>query len=403
MIREDNVRIPLRDGTILLADIRRPEATGGFPALVAASPYPRQMQDLNAPAGVIEAGPAEFWIPRGYVQVLVNLRGTNGSEGEWTAFDQQERDDLYDIVEWVAAQPWCDGNVGMTGISYFAMTQLAAAVTNPPHLKALFPFDASIEFYDASTHNGLFSAGFITPWLGALGVLTTRKDWLFRRGPSWLLRKILGIPAIHKRFEHVGGENVIGVMRGVSRISHPAEPWNDLWLNMAVTHPTRDEWWADRDLRPLLERIDIPVYLGAEFSNVPLHLGGTLEAWRAHAAQAERADEPAGRARSALAMGVDALRGARLVRPLAEGIRHRHPRRTAGAVLAARCGGMAHHRSMAAAGNVHRAGAQCGRHTRVPRGGRVARLPRAGRRTDPQHGRCPACAAHGTAMDRPNR
>ena len=51
----------------------------------------------------------------------------------------RERRDMYDLVEWVAAQPWCDGNVGMIGISCFAMTQLKAAVERPPHLKAIFP------------------------------------------------------------------------------------------------------------------------------------------------------------------------------------------------------------------------------------------------------------------------
>ena len=53
---------------------------------------------------------------------------------------QAEREDLYDLVEWAAAQPWIDGNVGMIGISYFAMTQLEAASERPPHLKAIFPF-----------------------------------------------------------------------------------------------------------------------------------------------------------------------------------------------------------------------------------------------------------------------
>ena len=81
----------------------------------------------------------DFWVPRGYVHVIANLRGTCGSGGTFGFFDAQERRDMYDLVEWVAAQPWCDGNVGMIGISYFAMTQLEAAVERPPHLKAIFP------------------------------------------------------------------------------------------------------------------------------------------------------------------------------------------------------------------------------------------------------------------------
>ena len=57
---------------------------------------------------------------------------------------------MYDLVEWAAAQPWCDGNVGMIGISYFAMTQLEAAVERPPHLKAIFPVAVTADLYEAA-------------------------------------------------------------------------------------------------------------------------------------------------------------------------------------------------------------------------------------------------------------
>lgn len=100
--------------------------------------------------GFIEAGATDFWVPRGYVHVIANLRGTGGSEGTFGFFDGQEGLDMHDLVEWVAAQPWCDGNVGMIGISYFAMTQLEAAVERPPHLKAIFPTPAMLDFRHAS-------------------------------------------------------------------------------------------------------------------------------------------------------------------------------------------------------------------------------------------------------------
>ena len=63
--RDDNTRVPMRDGVDLLADVHRPDVNGRYPALIAASPYPRQMQDLGAPAGFIEAGATDFWVPRG--------------------------------------------------------------------------------------------------------------------------------------------------------------------------------------------------------------------------------------------------------------------------------------------------------------------------------------------------
>lgn len=160
-----NVAIPVRDGVSLLADVHRPAGNGRFPALIAASPYPRQIQDLGAPMGFIEAGATDFWVPRGYAHVIANVRGTGGSGGEFGFFDAQERRDMYDLVEWVAAQPWCDGNVGMIGISYFAMTQLEAAVERPPHLKAIFPVAVTTDLYEAASHHGLLSSSFVTRFL----------------------------------------------------------------------------------------------------------------------------------------------------------------------------------------------------------------------------------------------
>jgi len=68
--RDNNVAIAMRDGTPLMADVHRPDAQDRFPALIAASPYPRQIQDLGAPMGFIEAGVTDFWVPRGYVHVI---------------------------------------------------------------------------------------------------------------------------------------------------------------------------------------------------------------------------------------------------------------------------------------------------------------------------------------------
>ena len=87
--------------------------------------------------GPMEAGDTKFFVSRGYVHVIGSPRGVGKSEGggsrEW---------DCYDLIEWIAAQPWCDGNVGMVGISGFGAEQLAVAKKQPPHLKAIFPLDS---------------------------------------------------------------------------------------------------------------------------------------------------------------------------------------------------------------------------------------------------------------------
>ncbi len=125
------------------------------------------------------------------------------------------------------------------------------------------------------------SEGFIKPWIRTLGVLAGHGDRLFRRGPSRLLRRILRIPALHRRFERTGGAQIMKVLRLTSRFPFAEHPWTDLWQAMSVQHPTRDAWWDERDLTPLLADVSIPVYLGSEWSNVPLHSPGVFAAWDA--------------------------------------------------------------------------------------------------------------------------
>lgn len=276
---ENNVPATMRDGVTLLADVHRPDAQGRFPALLAASPYPRQMQDFGAPAGFIEAGVTDFWVPRGYAHVIANLRGTCGSGGTFGFLDAQERRDMYDLVEWVAAQPWCDGNVGMIGISYFAMSQLEAAVERPPHLKAIFPVAVTADLYEAASHHGLFSSSFVTPFLAMTGLTAERSDKLWRSLPVSLVRRVLHTPRLHKKFATMNGESAVTMLRQLIKLPHNPHPWDELWLDAAVNHPTHDEWWDERNLLPLLKEIDIPVYLGCDWENVPLHLPSTFAAW----------------------------------------------------------------------------------------------------------------------------
>jgi uncharacterized protein len=279
--RTNNVSIAVRDGTVLLADLLQPDGEGPWPALVAFSPYPRQIQDVGAPLGFIEAGASDFFVPRGYVHLIVNARGTSGSGGTWTLLDQLEREDLYDVIEWAAAQPWCDGNVGMLGVSYFAMAQLAAAVTKPPHLKAIAPLLTTDDLYDAVWHHGLLNSGFVSSWLPAVGVVSQKPDSFWRSWRIDLVRDVLAIPAIHARMQHINGEAIVTLLKNAIRAHYPERPFGELWQAVAVEHPTRDDFWEERNTRPLLGSVDIPVYLGADWDNVPLHLPSTFSCWQA--------------------------------------------------------------------------------------------------------------------------
>jgi len=154
---DKNIYITMRDGVRLAVDVYRPDAEGKFPALLAMSSYGKDLQVLPLITqrkaagsllwdGPIEAGDPEYVVPRGYVHVIGDLRGSGDSEGENTSEPGPgEMSDGYTLIEWIAEQPWCDGNVGMLGISAYAGFQVRVAIAQPPHLKAIFPFETHVD------------------------------------------------------------------------------------------------------------------------------------------------------------------------------------------------------------------------------------------------------------------
>lgn len=281
IVRDDDVPITVRDGVRLLADVFRPDTDGMFPVLVSASCYPRQLQDLGAPMGFVEAGASDFFVARGYVHVIANLRGTGGSDGTFTWFDQTERNDLYDLVEWAASQPWSDGRVGMIGIGYFAMTQLEAAVEHPPHLETIFAVDATADLYDLVWHHGLLNETYVSSWLTAVGVATGPHAGLWRGKARAALRKGVAAQKDRSRLDQLNGVATLAAFRSFMQPRYESDPWDHLRVAACVEHPRRDGFWDERNLIPRLADVDIPVYLGAEWDHAPLHLAGTFAAWRA--------------------------------------------------------------------------------------------------------------------------
>ncbi len=164
---EENVYVTMRDGVKIALDIYYPEAEGRYPAILGMSPYIKEIQ--QQPPGIshnIEAGATSFFVPKGYVHVIAQVRGTGLSQGQWNLYDIKEQQDGYELVEWIARQPWCDGNVGMLGDSYFAMIQYLVALQKPPHLKCLVPFDGGIDIYRELCYpGGLFWSWFLGMWL----------------------------------------------------------------------------------------------------------------------------------------------------------------------------------------------------------------------------------------------
>src|SRR2546425_647660 len=126
------VMTPLRDGVKLAADMWLPEAPGKYPVILIRTPYLKTMEMLKVP----ELG--KYFASRGYVFVVQDTRGRGDSEGQFDFFFP-EGPDGYDTIEWLAAQPWSNGKVGMMGVSYLGTVQWLAAREHPPHLVCIAP------------------------------------------------------------------------------------------------------------------------------------------------------------------------------------------------------------------------------------------------------------------------
>ncbi len=232
--------IPMRDGVKLAADVIRPAARGmKGPALVTSSVYTRQLQRGFVAIGQNEAGVSEFWVPRGYAHVIVDVRGSNDSEGHYDLFGKQEQQDLYDVIEWVAQQPWCDGNIGMSGVSYMGRSQLYAAEQQPPHLKAIFPYDASCDFYRDACYHGGIPTNFTTHWTQFVMNLQMTSG------------RNVNAESLKKQFE----------------------------IMYSHKNPFDGPYYQERSAWPRLDKIKIPSYFGCGWYMNELHLKGAFEGY----------------------------------------------------------------------------------------------------------------------------
>ena len=156
---EPNGPLMLRDGTITYVDVFRPDVSGKFPGLLQRTPY-----DKSAPSSRTGALDAIRAASAGYAVVIQDVRGRYSSDGEFYAF-VNEIEDGYDSVEWVASQPWCDGQVGMYGTSYVGATQWLAAKAGPPNLVCTAPGMTASDYHEGWTwRGGAFELGFNMFW-----------------------------------------------------------------------------------------------------------------------------------------------------------------------------------------------------------------------------------------------
>jgi putative CocE/NonD family hydrolase len=207
------------DGAKLAGDLQLPAGDGPAPAIVCYYPYHKD----DFIGAMYETHANAYFAEHGYATLLVDFRGLGGSSGEaLDAMHRQEGLDGAEIVEWAAAQEWCDGNVGMWGLSYGGITSFKTAAAKPPHLRAIVPIMGSLDIY----HDWVYPGG-CRNMLGACGV------W-----GSWMLAMQL-LPPMH---QDAGGR-----WREVWQTRlETAEPYLVPWAD----HPDHGPYWEERVVDP---------------------------------------------------------------------------------------------------------------------------------------------------------
>jgi predicted acyl esterase len=268
-VRKD-LQVPMRDGVTLVADAYQGVDDEPRPALVALSPYGKELQALaltmppqRRPSpmwdGCIEAGDIARVVNEGYVHVIGDLRGSGGSGGEhignYNAGGVSLGQDAYDFIEWVAAQPWCDGNVGMIGISYYGSMQVIAAAERPPHLRAIFVSGGHYDFYETTYHGGVM-------WFMPRAAREGRggdSGWAFTDNiKSRMLETHSPQEIKEKVARRLADPDVAAWPNLVHVLNYPKhhEAWFDIVMN-----EFDGEWYEERNPVRLAQNIDIPVWL----------------------------------------------------------------------------------------------------------------------------------------------
>lgn len=231
-----DVKVPMRDGTLLSADIYRPPAGDAFPVLLLRTIYDNQQQRYVAWA--------KRFVEAGYAVVMQDCRGRFDSDGVWDPY-VNETNDGFDTHEWIGRQPWCNGCIGTFGISYPGFTQTLPATLRSKYLKALAPIASQQDNYGHIYVEGVLHLHIAMFFINVVGRSMQREarnlldqDEIYRRLPlSTALDDIADIP----------------------------------FYRNVINHHTFDEFWKSYSLRERYGEIQVPAFFITGWYDSLLH------------------------------------------------------------------------------------------------------------------------------------
>ena len=258
VVVERDSAVPMRDGVVLRADVYRPARDGKSIEEQLSTVLVRTSYDKSDPGDNIDPF---FFAERGFAVVLQDVRGRWASEGVYY-HGINETEDGDDTLSWIAAQPWSNGKVGMTGISYLAAVQCAAALSGNPHLRSMFHVKAPLNYYENGNRMGGNAAMYMAPitLFFASTSREARQDPVasqalaeaFGRGEQWL-----------RQLPFKKGLNPLAATSGIED-----------WLIDIMAHEVYDEFWTSVRLWQPCEYLD-------EYADVPgMYVSGWYDMYR---------------------------------------------------------------------------------------------------------------------------
>lgn len=272
-----DVPIRMDDGVVLRADVFRPLEPGRYPVIASHGPYakgltfeagyPRQWARLQAEYpdalegttgryAAWELVDPEQWVPHGYAVVRVDSRGAGRSPGFIDVWGPREARDYHDCIEWIAAQPWSNGRVGLAGISFYAKNQWQVAALHPPHLTAICPWEGSNDYYREMTHHGGIHNSFLPGWYERMATIQHGLGSRGFRNPE------SGLWAS-------GDDDLSDAELAANRSDLAAE---------ILAHPFDDHWHAAHSSP--VETVTVPVLSAANWGGLGNHQRGNFTAWQ---------------------------------------------------------------------------------------------------------------------------
>jgi putative CocE/NonD family hydrolase len=256
--------IEMRDGIQLYAEVFRPNSPGPFPTILSRNPYhssdiPPHTRDKNA---------HRDYVSHGYAVVEAEVRGTGISEGRFL-FLKNDGNDGCDTIEWILEQPWCDGNVGMMGLSYLSMDQFAVAGQNPPGLKAFFAGVGGADIYGDMVYPGGIFATLAMNWAQRhIGRLISNHVPLLRNVSGIVDPRIYPMQEkVHGDRTRVGYEHLLG-----------GKLFDTTYVTDWIEHPTDGEYWREMSPYRFFPDIKVPIYcFGGWFDLFP---GGVIRSFQ---------------------------------------------------------------------------------------------------------------------------